>query len=151
MVFPIFNLKKNNGGLIITQLSKREKPFKELASRTVGFKVKDLQKTASWFEKHGAQLVFFGRLIPLIRSLVSIPAGLTKMKLSKFILFTVLGSGIWNSIWISLGFLLGDQWTKAEKYTKYIDLLVNIGIGIFIVFLLYKVFQNYQKRKNNQV
>ena len=117
----------------------------------VGFKVKDLQKTASWFEKHGAQLVFFGRLIPLIRSLVSIPAGLTKMKLSKFILFTVLGSGIWNSIWISLGFLLGDQWTKAEKYTKYIDLLVNIGIGIFIVFLLYKVFQNYQKRKNNQV
>ena len=117
----------------------------------VGFKVKDLQKTASWFEKHGAQLVFFGRLIPLIRSLVSIPAGLTKMKLSKFILFTVLGSGIWNSIWISLGFLLGDQWTKAEKYTKYIDLLVNIGIGIFIVFLLYKFFQNYQKRKNNQV
>ena len=117
----------------------------------VGFKVKDLQKTASWFEKHGAQLVFFGRLIPLIRSLVSIPAGLTKMKLSKFILFTVLGSGIWNSIWISLGFLLGDQWTKAEKYTKYIDLLVNIGIGIFIVFFLYKFFQNYQKRKNNQV
>ena len=52
----------------------------------VGFKVKDLQKTASWFEKHGAQLVFFGRLIPLIRSLVSIPAGLTKMKMSKFII-----------------------------------------------------------------
>ena len=116
----------------------------------VGFKVKDLQKTASWFEKHGAQLVFFGRLIPLIRSLVSIPAGLTKMKMSKFILFTLLGSGIWNSIWVSLGFFLGDQWTKAEKYTKYIDLLVNIGIGIFLIFIIYKAIQSYKNRRANQ-
>lgn len=116
----------------------------------VGFKVKDLQKTASWFEKHGAQLVFFGRLIPLIRSLVSIPAGLTKMKMSRFILFTLLGSGIWNSIWVSLGFFLGDQWTKAEKYTKYIDLLVNIGIGIFLIFIIYKAIQSYKNRRANQ-
>lgn len=116
----------------------------------VGFKVKDLQKTASWFEKHGPQLVFFGRLIPLIRSLVSIPAGLTKMKMSRFILFTLLGSGIWNSIWVSLGFFLGDQWTKAEKYTKYIDLLVNIGIGIFLIFIIYKAIQSYKNRRANQ-
>lgn len=109
----------------------------------VGVKLQDLQKTASWFEKHGAQLVFFGRLIPLIRSLVSIPAGLTKMKLSKFILFTVLGSAIWNTLWISIGFFLGDRWTVAEKYTKYIDLVVNIGVAVVVLLILKKIITSY--------
>lgn len=111
----------------------------------VGLYVKDLQKTASWFERHGAQLVFFGRLIPLIRSLVSIPAGLTKMKFSKFILFTTLGSAIWNSIWISIGFALGDRWNEAEKYTKYLDLIVYLGIVIFALFLLKRILTSYLK------
>jgi len=116
----------------------------------VGLYVKDLQKTASWFERHGAQLVFFGRLIPLIRSLVSIPAGLTKMKMSKFIIFTTLGSGIWNSIWITLGFFLGDKWSSAEKYAKYLDYLVYIGIIIAAVYFGRKIIigiNNYRKNK----
>ncbi len=105
----------------------------------VGLYVKDLQKTASWFERHGAQLVFFGRLIPLIRSLVSIPAGLTKMNLSKFIIFTTLGSGIWNTIWISLGFYLGDKWSSAEKYAKYLDYLVYIGVVLAGIYFGRKI------------
>lgn len=116
----------------------------------VGLYVKDLQKTASWFERHGAQLVFFGRLIPLIRSLVSIPAGLTKMKMSKFIIFTTLGSGIWNSIWLTLGFFLGDKWSSAEKYAKYLDYLVYIGIIIAVVYFGRKIIigiNNYRKNK----
>jgi len=116
----------------------------------VGLYVKDLQKTASWFERHGAQLVFFGRLIPLIRSLVSIPAGLTKMKISKFIIFTTLGSGIWNSIWITLGFFLGDKWSSAEKYAKYLDYLVYIGVIIVAVYFGRKIIigiNNYRKNK----
>ena len=116
----------------------------------VGLYVKDLQKTASWFERHGAQLVFFGRLIPLIRSLVSIPAGLTKMKMSKFIIFTTLGSGIWNSIWLTLGFFLGDKWSSAEKYAKYLNYLVYIGIIIAVVYFGRKIIigiNNYRKNK----
>lgn len=118
----------------------------------VGLQVKDLQKTASWFERHGAQLVFFGRLIPLIRSLVSIPAGLTNMKLSKFIIYTTLGSGIWNTLWISIGFFLGDRWSSAEKYTKYLDYLVYIGIVIAGIYFLRKIIIgiiNYRKSKLN--
>jgi len=115
----------------------------------VGIKLTDLQKTASWFERHGAQLVFFGRLIPLIRSLVSIPAGLTEMKLSKFILFTTLGSATWNTIWISLGFFLGDRWKEAEKYTKYLDLIVYAGIAIVALLFLNRVVKSYIKRRNN--
>ncbi|MFM1826052.1 MAG: hypothetical protein RLZZ37_687 [Actinomycetota bacterium] len=116
----------------------------------VGLYVKDLQKTASWFERHGAQLVFFGRLIPLIRSLVSIPAGLTKMKMSTFIIFTILGSGIWNSIWLTLGFYLGDKWSSAEKYAKYLDYLVYAGVGLAIIYFGRKIIigiNNYRKNK----
>ncbi len=116
----------------------------------VGLYVKDLQKTASWFERHGASLVFFGRLIPLIRSLVSIPAGLTKMKLSKFIIFTTLGSGIWNSIWISLGFFLGDKWSSAEKYAKYLDYLVYFGVAIASVYFGRKILIGIINYRKNQ-
>lgn len=117
----------------------------------VGIKLKDLQKTAQWFERHGAQLVFFGRLIPLIRSLVSIPAGLTEMKLSKFILFTTLGSATWNTLWITFGFFLGDRWQEAEKYTKYLDLMVYAGIAVVAVIFLYKTISSLiTLRKNRQ-
>lgn len=117
----------------------------------VGLYVKDLQKTASWFERHGAQLVFFGRLIPLIRSLVSIPAGLTKMKMSKFIIFTTLGSGIWNSIWITLGFFLGDKWSSAEKYAKYLDYLVYVGVIIVAVYFGRKIIIGINKYRKNKL
>ena len=118
----------------------------------VGIKLADLQKTAKWFERHGAQLVFFGRLIPLIRSLVSVPAGLTEMKLSKFILFTTLGSATWNSIWITLGFFLGARWQEAEKYTKYLDLVVYAGVAVVAVLFLYKTITSLIKlRKNHQI
>lgn len=122
----------------------------ERFGKYVGLYVKDLQKTAAWFERHGAQLVFFGRLIPLIRSLVSIPAGLTKMKMSKFIIFTTIGSGIWNSIWLTLGFFLGDKWSSAEKYAKYLDYLVYIGVVIAVIYFGRKIIIgiiNYRKNK----
>ena len=118
----------------------------------VGVKLTDLQKTANWFERHGAQLVFFGRLIPLIRSLVSVPAGLTEMKLSKFILFTTLGSATWNTIWITLGLFLGARWQEAEKYTKYLDLVVYVGVAVVAVLFLYKTITSLIKlRKNHQI
>jgi len=118
----------------------------------VGVKLTDLQKTANWFERHGAQLVFFGRLIPLIRSLVSVPAGLTEMKLSKFILFTTLGSATWNTIWITLGLFLGARWQEAEKYTKYLDLVVYAGIVVVAVLFLFKTITSLLKlRKNRQI
>ncbi|MFM7139024.1 MAG: DedA family protein [Actinomycetes bacterium] len=116
----------------------------------VGFYVKDLQKTASWFERHGVKLVFFGRLIPLIRSLVSIPAGLTKMKLSKFLIFTALGSGVWNFIWICLGFYLGDKWLSAEKYTKYIDYVVNIGVILVVMYFARKAIIGLRNYRNSK-
>jgi membrane protein DedA with SNARE-associated domain len=101
----------------------------------VGLKESDIHKTLHWFTRYGKALVFFGRLIPIIRSLVSIPAGLTKMKLWVFILFTALGSGIWNSIWITAGFVLGENWSAAEEFSNVIDIVAYSAISVFVVFL----------------
>ena len=108
----------------------------------VGLKERDIHKTLAWFERHGSALVFFGRLIPIIRSLVSIPAGLTKMPLSKFILFTTLGSGIWNSIWISAGFFLGENWKVAEEFSNVIDVIAYSAIAIFIALLIVRAIRD---------
>jgi membrane protein DedA with SNARE-associated domain len=102
----------------------------------VGLKETDIHKTLHWFARYGKALVFFGRLIPIIRSLVSIPAGLTKMNLWSFILFTALGSGIWNSIWITAGFVLGENWSAAEEFSQVIDMVAYTAIGAFVIFLV---------------
>jgi membrane protein DedA with SNARE-associated domain len=74
------------------------------------------------------------------------------MKLSKFILFTTLGSATWNTIWITLGFFLGARWQEAEKYTKYLDLVVYAGIAVVGVLFLYKTITSLIKlRKNRQI
>jgi membrane protein DedA with SNARE-associated domain len=72
------------------------------------------------------------------------------MKLSKFILFTTLGSATWNTIWISLGFFLGDRWTEAEKYTKYLDLLVYAGFAIVMLIFLNKTVKSFINRRNSR-
>lgn len=118
----------------------------------VGISHKDFTKTMTWFERHGAQLVFFGRLVPVIRSLVSIPAGLTSMNLGKFLFFTALGSGIWNSIWITTGYYLGDNWAIAEQYAQVLDYVVYsaiVVIGIFLLIKFTKGYLNYRNRKSS--
>lgn len=102
----------------------------------IGLKERDILQTLGWFSRHGSALVFFGRLIPIIRSLVSIPAGLTRMNLARFVLFTVLGSGIWNTLWISAGYVLGENWTQAEELSHFIDLLAYSALAVLVILLV---------------
>lgn len=98
----------------------------------------------AYFEKHGALSTFIGRLIPAVRQLISIPAGLAKMKLSTFLIYTTLGAGIWNTILASIGYYLQsivpeDQ--LMETVTKYSHELgyIFIGVGVLVVaYLIYK-------------
>lgn len=107
----------------------------------VGIKQRDVDIAFNWFEKYGALVIFFGRLIPLIRSLVSIPAGLAKMNLVRFSLLTAAGSGIWNALWIFIGIELEDRWRDAEGWAKYLDYGVYALVVLVVIIYLTKMIR----------
>ena len=104
--------------------------------RFVGLKKSDVHKGFQWFERHGTLVVLFGRLVPVVRSVVSIPAGADKMPLGRFTALTAFGSLVWNTIWISIGWGLGDQWKKAGRWGDYIQYgaiaLIAFGLVVLI-------------------
>jgi membrane protein DedA with SNARE-associated domain len=96
----------------------------------------DIDRVEAWFAKYGYRAVFFGRMIPLFRSLISIPAGIERMPLGKFLLLTTAGSLIWNSIFVLAGFYLGESWHLVERYAdtfqKIVIIAVIVGVSYFI-------------------
>lgn len=78
---------------------------------------KDLDKGRELFDRHGGPIVLAGRCIPLVRSLVSIPAGIAGMPLLRFTLLSALGSAVWNAIFVGLGWYMGERWELIERYT----------------------------------
>ena len=114
-----------------------------------------VQNAENFFEKHGAIATFIGRLIPAVRQLISIPAGLARMKLSTFLLFTTLGAGIWNAILAAIGHYLSkvpgieteEQFLeKVNEYSHEIG-LVCIALAIFVIgFLIYKGTVGHKKQ-----
>ncbi|WP_392508802.1 DedA family protein [Naumannella halotolerans] len=104
--------------------------------------VEDYDKTEAWFIKHGKGAIFFGRMIPIFRSLISIPAGVTRMSLPLFILFTTAGSAIWNTIFVMAGYLLGDNWHIVEEYASIFQKIV---IAVVVAALAYWLFRRIQK------
>ncbi|SIN87419.1 DedA family protein [Agromyces cerinus] len=96
----------------------------------------DLERGAAWFHKHGRWSVLVGRMIPGVRSLISLPAGADRMPLAWFLLFTAIGSGIWNSLLIGIGAALGTQHALLEEYLQYLDWVVYGAIAIALVVLV---------------
>ena len=97
----------------------------------------DIDRTVAWFRRHGGKAVFFGRMIPIFRSLISIPAGVTRMPLWKFGLLTAAGSAIWNTIFVLAGFYLGESWTIVEEYASILQYVVIAAVGIGVAWFLY--------------
>lgn len=106
-------------------------------------RVKDIDKAERWFTKHENQAVFFGRMIPVVRSLISIPAGVEKMPMKLFIAYTTAGSMIWNTALITAGYLLGEQWHLVETY---VDVLKYIVIASMLIFVTHFIFSRIKKR-----
>ncbi|PTI76410.1 alkaline phosphatase [Staphylococcus succinus] len=101
-------------------------------------KTKDLDKTIGWFEKYGYWTIFFCRFVPLLRSLISIPAGLTRMNLPLFIVFTTIGTLIWNVVLIYLGQAVGGNWHTIVNYMDVYSRIIYIVLAILIIFLIWK-------------
>ncbi|MEV3981883.1 DedA family protein [Nonomuraea sp. NPDC049758] len=95
-----------------------------IAAKLPLVKVTDIEKTEAWFLRHGRKTVFFGRMIPIFRSLISVPAGVERMPLVTFTLLTTAGSAIWNTIFVLAGYFLGENWSLVEAY---------VGIGTYVV------------------
>jgi len=98
--------------------------------------VADVDRADRWFARHGRAAVLFGRMVPVVRSLISIPAGVNRMPLPTFLLFTALGSGIWNTALIMAGYLLGTQWHLIEQYASTATTIVLIAAAVAIAWLI---------------
>ncbi|MFC5560014.1 DedA family protein [Ureibacillus thermophilus] len=104
---------------------------------------KDVYKADAWFDHYGFWTVFFGRFVPVIRSLISIPAGMSNMKFWLFLLLTTLGTLIWNTVLVHVGAALGDNWTKI---VEVMDVYSHIAyVVIVIAFLLFVIW--YVRKK----
>ncbi len=96
----------------------------------------DLNRSQKWFEHHGRSAVFIARLAPLTRSLISIPAGVARMPLGPFLLYTTLGSGIWNAVLIGAGMLLGANWALVERYQSLLGTAVVSLLVLAVVWFV---------------
>ncbi|MFC7614092.1 DedA family protein [Actinokineospora soli] len=95
--------------------------------------VEDFDRTEQWFRRHGTKAVFFGRMVPLFRSLISLPAGVERMHFGKFLLLTALGSGLWNSVFVVGGYLLGASWHVLEEYAGWFQWVVFAAVAVAVV------------------
>lgn len=104
--------------------------------------VTDLEKTEKWFHRKGAKTIFISRFIPVVRHLISIPAGVGKMHLWKFCLYTILGATMWNTILTYLGYILGENWHLIRNYSEYFSIGIAILILLSGIYFIYRHFKH---------
>ncbi|WP_394252226.1 DedA family protein [Arthrobacter pityocampae] len=124
--------------------------MRRLVSRVPLIDLEDVDKVEAWFNRHGYQAVFFGRMIPLFRSLVSIPAGIERMPVGKFLLLTTAGSLIWNSIFVLAGFYLGENWHIVEQYASTFQKIVIVAVVLFLLYFIVSKVRKYRAKKRIQ-
>ena len=96
----------------------------------------DLDRSQAWFDRHGRAAVFIGRLAPLVRSLVSVPAGVARMDLVPFVVYTALGSALWNTVLIGAGWLLGESWSRVQEYQQLFAYGVMAALGLAVAWFV---------------
>ena len=124
----------------------RLRVFVERFGRWFGVKPNDLVRAEAWFDKRSAVAVLVGRCVPLIRSIVSIPAGFRRMKLTRFVALTAIGSAVWNIALIGTGAVLGDQWERVGEYVGVFQWLV---IGAIFILLFRFVLTRVKRRRTS--
>ena len=127
--------------------------LKKIISGKIGkilrLKNSEIDKADQWLDNKGNKTVYFCRLIPIVRSLISIPAGMSEMPMGKFLLYTTVGSLIWNTVLIILGAIVGENWTSILNiFDTYSHMVAILLILIFVVFI-YIFYKKKKKTKNH--
>ncbi|ENX63187.1 MULTISPECIES: DedA family protein [Acinetobacter] len=121
--------------------------FIERYGKYLRIQVADLDKALTWFNKHGHRIVFFGRMIPAVRSLISIPAGISRMPFSKFMLYSSAGTLIWTSFLAYLGYHFSENQTLMLAILQRISYLIFALIALYIIWWAIKKF--YRSKSNH--
>lgn len=141
------------GAIILYYIGKifNKERLKKIVNGRLGkilfLKEKDIDKADEWFDNKGNKSVFFCRFVPIVRSLISIPAGMSEMPMGKFIIYTICGSMIWNTVLICLGYKLGDNW---EYVLTILDKYQMVVIIILIIILGYVIIKFYRKKRKSK-
>ncbi|WP_052373061.1 DedA family protein [Amycolatopsis taiwanensis] len=99
-------------------------------------KVSDFDRAEAWFTRHGTKAVFLGRMVPLFRSVISLPAGVERMNLPKFLFLTTAGSLIWNTIFVLAGYALGVKWYLVNEYADIFQRIVIVAVAVVVALFV---------------
>ena len=141
------------GAIVLYYIGKifNKERLKKIISGKIGkvlrLKASDIEKADKWFDTKGNKTVFFCRFIPIVRSLISIPAGMSEMPMQKFLIYTILGSLIWNTVLIIVGSIVGDKW---ETIVGYLDNFSNIILIILVIIFVVAMYYWFVIRKKKQ-
>ncbi len=106
----------------------------------------EYNRSEGWFRKYGENIVFFSRVLPIIRTFISLPAGLANMNIWKFSLFTFIGSLIWSAALAYIGFYLGANWNSLENYYRQFEYLIAAGLVLLALIYIYKKIKELPKK-----
>ena len=142
------------GAIVLYYVGKilNKERLKKIVSGKVGkmlrLKASDIEKADRWFDTKGNKTVFFCRFIPVVRSLISIPAGMSEMAMTKFLLYTTVGSAIWNTVLLVIGNRVGKNWKDIlGVMDQYSHIVLILLIILFVAFLVYFFYFRNRKKK----
>ena len=142
------------GAIVLYYIGKilNKERLKKIVSGKVGkvlrLKEKDIDMADHWFDTKGNKTVFFCRFIPIVRSLISIPAGMSEMPMAKFLLYTTVGSAIWNTVLIVIGNRVGENWESILwVFDQYSHIVLILLILIFVLFIVWFYTKKQKKKK----
>ncbi len=126
------------------------RPFVEKYGKYFFMKKDDLDKCDSWFAKYGLFASFVGRNFPIVRTLISLPVGITRLSFLKFLIYTTLGSIPWTFAFVYVGYSLGNNWTILQNYTSRLKTPIRLLLIILVISYLCKKINRYLKRKKSK-
>ena len=123
------------------------RPFVNKVGKYFLIDEKHLAWTENWFRKYGDKTIFVSRFVPVVRHFISIPAGTGRMNITKFIIYTFLGSLMWNSTLLYAGFKLGQNWGLISKYSTKIDIVLIVVISLGLIYYGWRIYENFFRKE----